>query len=92
MALILTSMLSGIVTEAAAIALATQIFAAVEEIRVKPRRVQFKLKSKYIEMIAVLERRSERLGWTKASDEVKEGKAAVKEILDELEKLTSWDI
>lgn len=92
MALILTSMLSGIVTEAAAIALATQIFAAIEEIRVKPRRVQFKLKSKYIEMIAVLERRSERLGWTKASDEVKEGKAAVKEILDELEKLTSWDI
>ena len=92
MALILTSMLSGIVTEAAAIALATQIFAAIEEIRVKPRRVQFKLKSKYIEMIAVLERRSERLGWTKATEAIKNGKAALKEILDELEKLTSWDI
>ena len=92
MGLILTSMLSTVLSETAAITLATQIFAAIEEIRLKPRRIQFKLKTKYIEMIAVLERRSERLGWTKASEHIKNGKAALKEVLDELEKLTSWDI
>tara|TARA_R110000851_G_C12650419_1_gene520116 strand:- start:27 stop:305 length:279 start_codon:yes stop_codon:yes gene_type:complete len=92
MSLILSSDLSSVIDEMSAIELANDIFFAIEEIPTKSRRVQYKLKNKYIAMLSTVERRAERLKWGQAIAVIRDGKAALVEILDELEKLSSWSI
>tara|TARA_R110002051_G_scaffold135584_1_gene208449 strand:- start:656 stop:937 length:282 start_codon:yes stop_codon:yes gene_type:complete len=90
--MILTSAISLIISDKMCVSLLEAIFDAIEEIPLKPRRTQFKLKNKYITMVSTLERRATRKKWNDSIKCVADGKAALKEILDELEKLSSWDI
>jgi len=69
-----------------------RIFSAIEGISLKPRNMQFKLKTKYIGMLQVLTRKATRLKWTQSEQAITEGKAALTEILEELEKINVWQI
>ena len=90
--MILSSDISEVNDDKSCVALLDSIFDAIEEVPLKSRNVQFKLKTKYLSMIATLERRAMRKNWKDAKKTVKVGKAALTEILAELEKLSMWSV